>query len=337
MALETGTATDYDDLLDKLKSFLTTNAALVALNQQWTVKADVTPDDRYLYLMGPGLAGNDEIYVNIRRFYYAATGAYNWGLRGATGYNAGSDFDTQAGTNDNPCYLCLANTSITYWFIANGRRFIVIAKIGTVFTSCYCGLILPYALPSEYPYPLFIGATSYLNSQLYTDTGQATTAFWKPGYTTAVPNSGKQLRLVSGYWLNFTQNAPSNPASYRGKIWPYWSRVSFTDPGIGDWTKNADGSYTNSGIILYSDTYDTKDVFGELDGVYHIPGTDLNSEDTINVNGEVFLAIQNIEKVGRNDFAGIFINEGIRDTFIDALLNASDLTKTTGLDAILIT
>ena len=162
MAWETGTATDHDDLLDKLITFLTTDSGLVAANQEWMVLKDEEPvDERYVYLRGPGLADNDQIHANIRRFYNPGTNAYNWEFRGATSYDGGIAYASQPGTSDMS-YLCLANLSMTYWFFANGRRFIVIAKIGTVYTSAYAGLIMPYALPSEYLYPLFIGATTYL-------------------------------------------------------------------------------------------------------------------------------------------------------------------------------
>jgi hypothetical protein len=311
MAWVTGSATDYDDLMDKLKTFLTTNAALVAANQNWIVMKDEIITDRYLYLRGPGLANNDQIHVNIRRFYSAAGGAYNWEFRGATSYDGGLSYENQPGSNET-CFFCLSNGTITYWFFANGRRFIVIAKIGTVFVSAYAGFILPYALPSEYPYPLFIGATSYLESRLYSESDYYTSAFWKMGYGYANSveqrvDSGVQLRLISGLWLPFKQNNAGTYNLNAGNIWPYYSAEYYgnTDLGLGNLTKNADGSYSILPVILYSSTYGTKDVFGELDGVYHVPGIDLNSEDTLTIGGDVYLAFQNVEDVGRNDFAAI--------------------------------
>lgn len=311
MAWETGSVTNYDDLLDKLKTFLTTDATLVAAGQNWTVMKDEIITDRYIYFRGPGLAGNDEIHVNIRRFFSAAGGVYNWEFQGATSYDGGLDYANQPGSNQT-CFYCLSNGVMNYWFFANGRRFIVITKIGTVFVSAYAGFIMPYALPSEYPYPMFIGATSYLESRSYSEPDYYTSAFWKMGYgyrnTVELRiDSAVQLRLVSGLWLPFKQNTVTTYEDNSGAIWPYWSIdvASNSDPGIGNLTKNMDGSYSILPIILYSSTYDTKDVFGELDGVFHTPGIDLNSEDTLTIGGDTYLCFQNVEDVGRNDFAAI--------------------------------
>lgn len=312
MAWVTGSATDYDDLMDKLKTFLTTNAALVAAGQNWTVLKDEEPaSDRYVYFKGPGLANTDEIHVNLRRFYSAVGGVYNWEFQGATSYDGGLSYDNQPGSNET-CFFCLSNGTMTYWFFANGRRFIVIAKIGTVFVSAYAGFILPYALPSEYPYPLFIGATSYLESRSYSESDYYTSAFWKMGYgyrntVEGRVDSAVQLRLVSGLWLPFKQNYVATYDLNAGMIWPYRSNnfSSNTDLGIGNLTKNTDGSYSILPVVLYSSTYDTKDVFGELDGVYHTSGIDLNSEDTLTIGGDTYLVFQNVEDVGRNDFAAI--------------------------------
>lgn len=304
MSWVTGSATDYDDLMDKLITFLTTDVTLVSLNQNWTVlKDEIIVSDRYLYLMGPGLASNDQIHVNLKRVYSSSSGSHNWGFRGASSYDGGLSYETQPGTSE-PTYLCLSNGTMTYWFFASGRRFIVIVKIGTVFVSSYAGLIYPYALPSEYAYPLFIAATDRSENQLYSTAGLQTSAFWKGGSHSGV-TSNSYLRMVGGFWLFFSQGA-ADPV---GRNWPYWSVASNynSDPGIADLTKNLDSSYSLLPIILYSSTYDTKDIFGELEGVFHVPGTDLNSEDTLTIGGDTYLCIQNVEAVNRNDFAAILM------------------------------
>lgn len=295
MAWETGTATDYDDLLDKLKTFLTTKAALVALNQEWTVlKDEIISDDRYVYFRGPGLAGNDQIHVNIKRYYSSGTGAYNWEFKGATSYDGGLSFANQPGVSGY-CYLCLANLSMTYWFFANGRRFIVIAKIGSVYTSAYGGLIMPYALPSEYPYPMFIGTSSYRSDELYTN-ATYTYAFWKGAYLYSTYAAVK-LRLPDGFWLNLVAyGSPDDD----GRVWPFSSNLNIT--------KNADGSYSLLPAIIYSNTHDEKDVFGELDGVFNVSGIDLFSEDTLTIGGDTYIVFQSIENVGMYDFAAILMN-----------------------------
>ncbi len=305
-------ASGHDDLLTDFISFLSTDATLVSLGQEWTIlDDDVVDDERFVYLQGPGLAGNDEIYVGIRRYLDTTTNAYNWGLIGMTGYDSGLDFNSQAGVSPETV-LCLSNLDdMEYWAIASGRRFILIVKIGSVYVSSYCGFILPYATPSEYPYPLFIGGTSYLESQLYTDVGIYTSAFWKMGQSIsdATHQSASQIRLVSGVWLALTQDVVSSLESEKiGRIWPYFSTDgTTTDDGIADLDLIETGVYPLLEVIIYTDTYDDGNVYGSLDGVFHIPGTEISSEDTLTVNGDTYLLIQNCEDSGRNDFAALLL------------------------------
>src|SRR5690348_15074846 len=70
MAFETGTATDHLDLWSKLLDFLQSNADLVAAGQQWTVAWEApagAPNATDIVLQGPGLAGEDEVLVALRR------------------------------------------------------------------------------------------------------------------------------------------------------------------------------------------------------------------------------------------------------------------------------
>jgi hypothetical protein len=117
-----------------------------------------------LSLKGPG-GGSDEIFVNLETDYSVSGDWYNWRLYGATGFIAGNvlDFATQPGTS-LPVGLSLWQASIPYWFIANGRRFMVIAKINTTYHALYAGFILPYATPSQYPYPLMIGGSNAMGT-----------------------------------------------------------------------------------------------------------------------------------------------------------------------------
>jgi hypothetical protein len=74
----------------------------------------------------------------------------------------------------------LWQNSIDYWFYVNNTRVIVIAKIGVYYISMYAGFFLPYALPAEYPYPYFIGAT-YPTLQPYNLNNAGMRSFCDPG------------------------------------------------------------------------------------------------------------------------------------------------------------
>jgi hypothetical protein len=154
MAYQTGTATDYRDLLDKLRVFLTSTMTPAA--QRWQqLRWNVTSTTQELILRGPGLAGVDEIFVGIRSDQNVAGDIYNWHIQGATGY---LPLDTWANQpNASPeRHMALWNQPMPYWFVANGRRIIVAARVSTRVMFIHLGFILPYATPGQYPYPLLI-------------------------------------------------------------------------------------------------------------------------------------------------------------------------------------
>lgn len=99
----------YDLLLTALRDFLTTDAALVSLSQNWVVEKEetistysisgisnqpsYTGDFRDLYLRGPGLAQQDNIHVNIRAYQSSPSSIYNWYIQGATAFDTGQAWE----------------------------------------------------------------------------------------------------------------------------------------------------------------------------------------------------------------------------------------------------
>ena len=78
MAFTSGTATDYLDLLNRLKQFVTQD--MLPANERWSVLRWVPGPPAELVLQGPGLAGTDQINVGILSEAGADYG--NWKLRG---------------------------------------------------------------------------------------------------------------------------------------------------------------------------------------------------------------------------------------------------------------
>ncbi len=160
MAYITGTATDHVDLWDTLLNFLQNNADLVAAGQAWTVEWSDVADNEYL-LKGPGFSGTDEIFVGLKRvdqqFYPDESQIY---ITGATGMLPGATaYHEHVNTIDRRPSIFLSDTTMEYWFVANGRRFIAVVKVSSTYQALYGGWFLPYATPGEYPYPMFIGGT----------------------------------------------------------------------------------------------------------------------------------------------------------------------------------
>lgn len=204
MAVEIGTASNARDLVSKLEKFLTTNPELVQANQAWTVIKDSDGGDDLVYVkmdwtgkqkghpewgfrrrfVGHGLDGEDTIVVPMAlcvNEYYSISSLCAWYARKdeidkeIAGY-----FVTTFGNrlDDNEPIVTsipLRNDEMSYWFVANGRRFIIVVKVLDVYVSMYCGFMLQFGTDLENLYPMYIGGShnnSY--SRILTDAEKET-------------------------------------------------------------------------------------------------------------------------------------------------------------------
>lgn len=294
MAYEIGTATNFSDLATKLVTFLTT---VLPVGQRWTVMRDNVESgyDRNLILRGPGLAGTEQIFVLIGLYKSVGSDYYNWEIRGATGYNAGDTWINQPGISP-AAYFTLWNSATPYWFVGNGRRVIVAAKISTTYVSCYGGLIIPHALPSEYPYPLFIGGNHRTQAIRWSDATPNNKCYWSGVYNSDTSASGF-LRLPGGAWqgCGAHSNGSDTAASVAAAVkqWPYAHDQENTERVFGSTTE-----YSLFPIVLYSSTLGGN-MYGEFDGVYHISGFANASENTTLVSGVTHVVLQNAHRTVR--------------------------------------
>jgi hypothetical protein len=313
MAWTSGTATDYRDLLDKLRLFLT--STMTPASERWTqLRWDTTSNTQELILRAPGLSGTDEIYVGIRSSEDAGAGYYRWQLQGYIGYNSANSFTAQPGALTTMPGVKLWNSSIPYWFVANGRRCVMVCKVGTVYEAMYLGFIRPYATPGQYPYPLLIGgSTTGFFGWLISDTSADHSHFAIPGI---FQNNGNyfftacQLRDTNGVWRNFwsfyqyntgnsEQNQPlTTSASNRYAIWPH------TKDGVNNIREAPDGTRLLLPLILVADAGSPsgKNILGELDGCFYVSGFGVASEDTVTVSGVDHFIVQNVYRTDVNRF-----------------------------------
>lgn len=301
MAYEIGTATNYNDLATKLVTFLTT---VLPVGQRWTVMRDNVESGytRNLILRGPGLAGTDQIFVLIGLYESVGSDYYNWEVRGATGYNAGDTWVNQPGISP-PTYLTLWNSAMPYWFVGNGRRFIVEAKVSTVYVTSYGGFIIPHGLPNEYPYPLFVGSNHTQKTARWSDATPRAKCFWSGGYETDVIATGF-MREPGGNWRamgSHTTGSDTTPntGATSGKLWPYGFDPENTEKVFGSATE-----YSLWPIVLFTPA-GGGNIFGELDGLYHISGFQNASENTTLVGGVTHVTFQNVHRTTRLFYVSI--------------------------------
>lgn len=323
MAWTSGTATNAADLFNKLITFLTADTALSAAGETWTLlrrnsfALDAKRD--LAELRGPGSSAGDAIYVQLALFADATAPAYSIRVLGSQSWQVGTpiinpesqpgSLQTGAGSLGILPRMPLFNSAISYWFVANGRRFIVAAKSSAYWGTLYAGFFLPYGTPSQYPYPLFIGAnTSRGDNYQSSDLDIANSAFWRndgdfSSYSAAILQP-------SGGWVGTNRF----DASYTGRAWPWAMSLETRKTSIGRYelaslTQLPNGASPLLPAILY-DCATTRpfSIWGELQGVFAIPGFGVAAGDTLTVGGKSHLVVQAATSTNAARFAAIQLN-----------------------------
>jgi hypothetical protein len=308
-------AVDNDDAMDKLIDFLTgvtAGSPILPVIERWTVNKDVTTvafgagtnGNREVYLQGPGLSGTDAIYVNIRVYDIASTNVRNWEIRGSTGFDGGQTFANQPGSSPIGSYFTLNRAiPMPFWIVASGRRFICVFKIVATYPSCYCGWYLPYATPSQFPYPMYNGGSTG-NSAISNVVSDYTVGNFYDGPYLNTTNCVSHLRHRDGTWLtsasyngggtrNSSTSASVAATMYNGIV--NYAPEQYT---MG----NADGSYPVVSVSLYTAQLGGQ-VYGELDGVFWTPSRDNSAESTITIGPDVYLVVQNMYRASEVNMA----------------------------------
>ena len=250
---------------------------------------------REVCLRGPGLSQSEQIYMVLRTVSSSQGDLYNILSRYATGFDDTKRIDNQPGSSDRSVHTLLWNQSIKYWFIANGRRFIVIAKVSTTYASLYGGFILPYGLPSEIPYPIAVGGSSAVSAR-WSDQSENHSSFWNPAGYSQVDETSLYLRRTDGA-VDAFKNIQYSGANISW-TYPYRFRLDYrTSPG---------DSYALEPVVLYSSS-NGGNVWGELDGVFAISGFNNASENTQVINGKTYLVVQSGYRTRANDYAAILL------------------------------
>lgn len=255
-------------MLETIRDFASANG--------WTVlRYDTVSANRELILKGAGYTGEEEIFVGFRTYQDASADYYNLVAAAFTGYVPGNTFDSQPGAMLSG--LPAHNNRIDYWLSLNPQRIAMVMKVGTpVYECCYVGKFLPYARPSQYPYPIIAaGMLNGIPATRFSDT------------THSAPFKGARanmrMRFNSGGWLQ-----PS--------CWP-WGNDHVA--GGGAQMRDTAGNYSLQPVILYLSGVG---IFGELDGVRHVSGFNNAVENTLTVDGSDWLVVQDVSRTGFNDY-----------------------------------
>lgn len=299
MAVITGTSNDWKDLLADLRTSAVANGWTEL--DYTTGGTDEEPD--VLYLEGPGITMDEKVYVQIRTHADVDELYYGWEIRTAIAFSPGLDFENQPGVSP-ATYMNLDDATINYRFYINDGRIVVVARISTFVMSCYAGFFLPFADPTEYPYPLYVFGSNP-SIKRYTNVINQDRGLAGPGQNCAhVRSSGGQWLPVWNYNDNASFDTPHDENGY--SLWPLYTgqassqaTVSYNldlRPPQGEtdahafWPVHIHGAAANLGVL------------GVLDGVYYGWNSVLNTEDTVDVGADEFRIYQSINRAGLNNF-----------------------------------
>ena len=272
-----------------------------------------TGTDEYIW-RAPGNDGMSEIYVGMRRFANDSADYDNVRLGGFTGYSSGQVFASQPGPCTNPVMPGLRIGAIPYWFIANGRRVMVFIKCASVYEGAYLGFLRQYWRPDQWPYPLVVGGSMVWSSEpaadstnwkwSYQGTGHNLIVFCNQTEVNSDVHFNLRLRRPDGRWRGFGVNVEyANNVGY-GFVWPYnGGRFTNIRP-------NLDGSYP-----LFPITLSEEDVannvrrnpaqYGEMDGMFAVPGYENAAENIIIAGRAKYLVLQDVYRAFQNRFCAV--------------------------------
>lgn len=253
----------------------------------------------------PGNDGNSAILVGAHSFYRVDVDYYDWELCAFTGFDAALPFYGQPGYHGR-LWLPLLNSSLPYWFIADGRHVKIVAKVGTQYESAYLGFLEPFFTPQQLPYPMALGGSLALGATQpywndvkfrYSNSTDQHRAFTHSdgNYVNTLYYAEARARRLDGTWAPFFAShvdSFTSPAAGEGWIWPL-------SQGMTNLEVCVDGSYALFPAVL-SDS--TPNHWGQFSGVSVLTGQGLSAETLIRIGAVDYLAVPNITRTDRNDF-----------------------------------
>lgn len=287
MAYTTGEATNHLNLLEALRDYV--------VAQGWTQiggqTGPIAPED-FVSLRAPGLGGTDQIFMSLQAHSNAPAAHYTLRLRGHTAYNPGVPSVAPPGLNSPWTYLPLINSTIRYWIVVNGRRFILVAKSNNRYDVMYGGFMLPEHLPSDWSYPLLIGGSANDFMQNASDS-PLHASFWRC--------AGSSFLFTPQQSWAPLQNISPSPGN------------NGTETALRDGVLVAVDWKTNYGDANYTRTIDDKpwlrrgrlaqfsssplypsNFLGHFDGVYFTPSAGAVVESLIASGGADHLVVPNV-------------------------------------------
>jgi hypothetical protein len=251
-------------------------------------------------------SGNDglkNIFAGAFTTASVAGDYYNIAFRGFTNFADANPLETMGNVSGEKSVLAW-NNAIPYWFIANGQRVIVIAKVSTTYHAAYIGLFYPYATPSQYGLPFMVAGSSDNSSRRWSYTGANVRNFQDPG------RYGVDILCPDVVWRGFSNRyegsgQDGSPDNNNGvNRWMYPAYMGASQQLTTFIRENIDGTYTLLPVIPNMSN-PTLAVLGELDGAFWVSGFLNASENTIPDSGFTHLVVQNVYRTDPQHYMAV--------------------------------
>lgn len=217
------------------------------------------------------------------------------------------------------------STSIAYWLVVNGGRYVLLCRVSGVYLAAYSGFILPYEFPADYPFPMAVGGvTEEAALRWDTTSNGGFRNFMDPGSSSPSISASLAVMQPNGTWRDcynrYSQsNTPEGASGAndgsggRGATWPYAGHLQSTTASqqqLSVWRDCLDGSLPLLPIIIFIPPYTgfTGAILGEFDGVYAMNGFG-NSAEALTREGALdVISWPNVFRTSRQNWAGIALD-----------------------------
>lgn len=249
------------------------------------------------WLEGPGYDVARRVHLGFRSFYDFTTNNGGFDLIASTSFNSALEWEEQENTPASlpRAQMFSGGEECTYWIYINSTRIIAVLKTASGdYMSFYAGFLAAYGNPDQYPFPLYLGASTSVSANLrWDEVNPANGCFFDPG------SLGGQVMDPLGLWSGVgnqsgTAGSVLDPlTSSDNFIYPWYtgsaisSYVSRSPSGstagsgsshwLGNMLATVQGDLPAFDATLYNKTYGA---LGTLQGVTGLPGGGVLSPET---------------------------------------------------------
>lgn len=276
------------------------------LDVSW-VGLPVGEDPTEVIIQNTGKTGTEDIIIGFREWFYKALDYHGWDLNCYTVYNDGMGWNANSGQHGRTAYndtyehwnnhpmLPLIDDLMTYWIHSNRQKIFFAVEVQSNYESIYMGFGRRFGDKDSYPYPLIAKGAVYGNKKY-----DSVDVYHNFVADNVWSQYGYPLMVVDPQG-NFVNSFGTSEYLNGIRILPYNSWVTTTGV-IG---RTPDDKVLMYPVYLTRPAITFRDLLMDLEDVYLVAGTAVQSEDIVTGAGMKNMIFQNIHRTGNYDFLAV--------------------------------